>query len=420
MYPLKLLLREGAVMIKKALLLMMATVFGLFLAGCADQKQSLQVGSKSFTESMVLAEMIAQLSENAGITVERHIPYGGTNQTMEATKQGVIDIYPEYNGTALVFLGQAPTNDGDESTKIVQQLFNPLGIEMSGKFGFPSDYAIVTTNEWSEEHGVTSISDLADLDIPLNFAIDSDFVQRAADGLPPLLRRYGLTANSSTTFPLGTEGKDQIVSGLLDGSFNVAQLFFTDGQIAEYNLVVLEDDLQFFPVYEAVPLVRSDALQKFPELSVVLDKLTGLITVADMQQMNKAVDLEAQTPASVASAFLADKGLLPEGATSADVESLVVVGDPALSSRNSETARALRALRAGFPGKNLELLNSPDPIAALASGEARLAIVGTEAFFMSVIPGLWPEAVHWLSRGSAIRMDIFSRGLLVPTMICPV
>lgn len=367
-------------MSKKILSLMTAAAFGVLLAGCADQKQNLKVGSKPFTESMVLAEMISQLAENAGIPVERHIPFGTTDQVMEATKQGVIDIYPEYNGTGLIFLGQAPTSDGDESTRIVQQLFNPLGIEMTGKFGFSNDYAIVTTSEWAQEHGVDSISDLAGLDIPLTFAVDTDFTQRPADGLPHLLRRYGITGSSTLAFPLGTEGKDQIVSALLDGSANVAELFVTDGQIAEYNLVVLEDDLRFFPVYEAAPLVRSDALRSFPELSSVLGSLSGAINAEDMQQMNKTVDLDAQTPASVASAFLAGKGLLPEGAAAANVERLLVVGDPGLS-RSSETARALRAIRAGFPGRDLELLNSPDPMAALAGGEARVAIIGTEAFY---------------------------------------
>ncbi len=367
-------------MSKKILLLITAAAFGVLLAGCAEQKQKLRVGSKPFTESMVLAEMISQLAENAGIPVERHIPYGTTIQVMEATKQGVIDIYPEYNGTGLIYLGQAPTSDGDESTRIVRELFSPLGIKMAGRFGFSNDYAIVTTSEWAEEHGVDSISDLASLELPLAFAVDTDFTQRPADGLPHMLRHYGITGSSTLAFPLGTEGRDQIVSALLDGSANVAELFVTDGQIAEYNLVLLEDDQRFFPVYEAAPLVRSDALDTFPGLSTVLEQLSGAITAQDMQQMNKTVDLDAQTPASVASAFLADKGLLPEGTASTSVERLFVVGDPGLS-RSSETARALRAIRAGFPGRDIELLNSPDPMTALADGEAQVAIVGTEAFY---------------------------------------
>ena len=359
---------------------MSAVVLGAFLAGCAEEPHSLRVGSKPFSESMILAEMIAQLAENEGITVERHIPFGTTAQIMEATKQGVIDVYPEYNGTGLIFLGQAPTSDGEKSTEIVQRLFNPLGLEMSGKFGFSNDYAIVMTSERAEELGVDAIGDLADLGQPLTFAVDEDFTKRPADGLPQMLRRYGITGSSTLAFALGTEGKDQIVSALLDGSADVAELFVTDGQIAEYDLVVLEDDQKFFPVYEAAPLVRSEALGALPSLSGVLAKLSGAIAAADMQQMNKSVDLDAQTPASVASAFLAGKGLLPEGAAAAGVEKLLVAGDPSLG-RGSESARALRAIRAGFPGRDLEILNTPDPLAALASGEARVAITGTEAFY---------------------------------------
>ena len=359
---------------------MSAVVLGAFLAGCGEEPHSLRVGSKPFSESMILAEMIAQLAENEGIGVERHIPFGTTAQIMEATKQGVVDVYPEYNGTGLIFLGQAPTSDGEKSTEIVQRLFNPLGLEMSGKFGFSNDYAIVMTSERAEALGVDSIGGLADLGQSLTFAVDEDFTKRPADGLPQMLRRYGITGSSSLAFPLGTEGKDRIVSALLDGSADVAELFVTDGQIAEYDLVVLEDDQKFFPVYEAAPLVRSEALSKLPNLSGVLAKLSGAITAADMQQMNKSVDLDAQTPASVASAFLAGKGLLPEGAVSTGVETLLVAGDPSLG-RGSETARALRAIRAGFPGRDLDILNTPDPVAALASGEARVAIAGTEAFY---------------------------------------
>ena len=367
-------------MSNKTLACMSAVVLGAFLAGCAEAPQSLRVGSKPFSESMILAEMIAQLAENEGVVVERHIPFGTTDRIMEATKQGVIDVYPEYNGTGLIFLGQAPTSDGEKSTEIVQSLFNPLGLEMAGKFGFSNDYAIVMTSERAGELGAASIGDLAAMGRPLVFAVDEDFTKRPADGLPQLLRRYGITRSSTLAFPLGTEGKDQIVSALLDGSADVAELFVTDGQIAEYDLVVLEDDLRFFPVYEAAPLVRSDALKALPSLSGVLANLSGAITAADMQQMNKSVDLDAQTPASVAAAFLAGKGLLPEGAAATNVETLMVAGDPSLG-RGSESARALRAIRAGIPGRDLEILNTPDPLAALASGEARVAIAGTEAFY---------------------------------------
>ncbi len=357
-----------------------AVLVGIFLVGCADQKSPLRIGSKPFTESEILAEMVAQLAENSGIPVERKLGYGYTNEILEATKQGVIDIYPEYNGTALIFLGQAPTSDGEQSTAIVNKLFNPLGIQMSGKFGFSNDYAITVTSEWANEHALQTISDLVDLGEPLNFAVDSDFTNRPADGLPHLLRRYGMEANSTLAFDLENEGKDKIISALLDGSANVAELWDTDGQIAEYNLVVLEDDLKFFPVYDAAPLVRSAVLDTHPELAGVLNSLAGAITAGDMQRLNKSVELDAQSVVSVASAFLAGKGLLPEGAALANVETLNVVGDPSLAP-GSSTARALRAIRTGFPGSDIKLVNSPDPTVELAAAEARVAVMGTESFF---------------------------------------
>jgi len=359
---------------------LLCLLVAVFMTACGGEQEVLRVGSKPFTESMVLAEMIAQLAENEGIAVERSIPFGVTQQVMEATKQDVIDVYPEYNGTALIFLGQAPRTDGEESSAIVQKLFKPLGLEMGGKFGFSNDYAIVMTTERAQELGVTSIGDLAGLSQPVTFAVDDDFVKRPADGLQQMNRRYGISNSTVKTFPVGTEGKDQIVSALLDGSADVAELFATDGQIAEYGLVILEDNLNFFPIYEVAPLVRSEALAGISNFSSVLGKLTGVISAADMQAMNKAVDLDAQTPASVATAFLVAKGLLPEGTEDSTVEKITIAAPPGVE-RNSETARALRAIRAGFSGNDMELVNAADPLQVLADGGARVAMVGTESFF---------------------------------------
>ena len=367
-------------MLNKIKTLLALALAAVFIVNCGGDSQTLRVGSKPFSESMILAEMIAQLAENEGINVERNIPYGTTQQILEATKQDIIDVYPEYNGTGLIFLGQAPTSDGEASTATVQKLFKPLGLEMKGKFGFSNDYAIVMTSEHAQELGVKTIGDLAGLSDPITFAVDDDFVKRPADGLQQMNRRYGITNSNVITFPLGTEGKDQIVSALLDGSADVAELFRTDGQIAEYGLVVLEDNLNFFPVYEAAPLVRSGALAEIPQLAGVLDKLSSAISAADMQAMNKSVDLDAQTPASVATAFLVAKGLLPEGAAESEVEKLMIAADPSVG-RSSETARALRAIRAGFAGSDLEIINTADPLQALSDGKARVAMVGAESFY---------------------------------------
>jgi len=350
------------------------------LVGCGgDDRKSLRVGSKPFAESMILAEMIAQMAENAGIPVERSIPFGLTPKIMEAVKQNVLDVYPEYNGTSLTFLGQAPTSDGKASTAAVSALFKPLGLELTSKFGFSNDYAMVMTTERAAELGVRTVQDLTRLS-SVAYAVDEDFVQRPADGLQQMNRRYGITGAKTTTCPVGTEGKDKIVSALLDGSADVGELFMTDGQIAEYNLVVLEDNLGFFPVYEVAPLVRSDALASLSGLREVLEKLGGKITPAEMQAMNKAVDLDAQSAATVAATFLASKGLLPEGAKGSSAAKIAVVAAPGVT-RSIDTARALRAIRFGYAGSDLDLANDIAPLEVLAGGGARVAIVGAESFY---------------------------------------
>lgn len=358
----------------------MVTIILIVFMGCVNEQHTLRIGSKDFAESMILAEMMAQLAENEGLEVERNIPFGNTQKNIEAAKQNILDIYPEYNGTGLIFLGQAPLSDGDAATAKVQELFKPLGLEWKGRFGFSNDYAIVMTAERAEELGITSIGDLANVDSPPNFAVDENFAERAADGLRPMTRRYGIATGNVVEFPSTSEGKDNIVSVLLDGSADVADLFLTDGQIAEYDLVVLEDDLGFFPVYEAAPLVRTEALANIPNLGGILDKLSGAISAADMQAMNKSVDLDAQTPASAATAFLVSKGLLPKDADISKVKKLLVAADPGVG-RSSESAKALRAIRAGFSGSDLQIANSADPSQALYQGGTRVAMVGAESFY---------------------------------------
>ncbi len=358
-------------------------LMALSLVACQREDAQLRVGSKPFSESQVLAEMVAQLAENQGIPVQRQIPYGPTREVMEALRQDAIDVYPEYNGTALIFLGQAPTSDGAQSTETVNRLFLPQGLELTGGFGFANDYAMVMTAERAEELGVSKISDLANLGETVTYAVDEDFLQRPADGLQQMNRRYGITDSAVETFPLGSEGKDKIISALLDGSADVGELFMTDGQIAEYGLVVLEDDGKFFPVYDVAPLVRTEALKDFPALPAVLEKLAGAITAQDMQALNKAVDLDAQSPTTVATGFLVSKGLLPEDAGGGAVQKLLVATGPDVE-RGSEIAKALRAVRSGFAGSDVELSRSVAPFDSLTDGSARVALVGAETFYSLV------------------------------------
>ena len=127
-------------MISKFSKLITVAIISILLFGCADKKPNVTVGSKPFTESMILAEMISQLAENEGVNVIRNMSFGFTAKMMEAAKQGIIDVYPEYNGTSLTFLGQAPTSDSAQSTETANSLFESQGLQLSGSFGFSNDY----------------------------------------------------------------------------------------------------------------------------------------------------------------------------------------------------------------------------------------------------------------------------------------
>lgn len=349
-------------------------------AGCEERIDPVDIGSKNFTENMLLAEMMAQLIELEGIEVDRSIPLGSTFANFESLKQGVIDVYPEYNGTGLILLGQTPISDGDAATARVEELYGELGLDWLPRFGFSNDYVLAMSPDRAEELGVETISDLGDLP-EVSFVIDEEFAQRPIDGLGALVRRYGLRQGEGLAFPNTAEGKDQIVQALVEGEADVAELFRTDAHIAQYDLTVLEDDLGFFPVYEAAPLVRRDTLARFPRLGAALERLAGQISSEDMREMNAAVEFGGESIAGVAARFLAERGLMPEApATASPVSSLMVAAEAGWS-LSGPAGEALRAARSVFPERSVKILETPDPVAAVESGEARLGVAAAEAFF---------------------------------------
>ncbi len=360
-------------------LLLAAAAFGL--TACEEEPPVLRVAGKNFTENMLMAEMLAQLAEREGITVQRAIPYGRSAEVFEALKQGKIDIYPEYNGTGLVYLGQPAMADGKAALARVRALYGPLELTWGESLGFSNDYVLVMRPEEAQSLGVGKISDLAGLG-PLEIATDTDFLERPLDGLGALIRRYGLTEGKVQSYALGDGGKDKIVQALLDGEVKVAELFRTDSQIAAFDLAVLDDDLGFFPVYEPSPLVREDALARFPKLSGAMTLLQGKVTADAMRDLIAQVELEGRSVPAVALAFLADVGLVDETAEVAGggAETLTVALG-GLDSLSGPAGRAVRASKAVFPKRSIDVARAANPLDLVTSGEARLAVVGTESFY---------------------------------------
>ncbi len=358
---------------KKLFVYLVLLILGV---GCS-QTEPLHIGSKDFTEQFILAEIVAQLLENEKIPVKRSIPYGDTFSNLEAIKNGDLDLYMEYNGTGLIMLGRPPVNDGDKAFAEVKKLFKPLGLEWLDRLGFANNYVLVMRRDRALSLKISKISDLFKIKPNIRMAMEPEFGERPLDGLGALQRRYGLRRMIPVVID---NDKSVIYQALLDGKVEVAEGFSTEGRIEDFGLMVLEDDLEFFPVYEPSPLVRAEAFARYPQLSDVLQKLAGLIDTYSMRQMNREVELEGQDYQAVAQAFLINNNLMDKPVKFHKSEELIIAAD-LLNELGRSISKALRAVRKTFPGRRVRVIQMADPLQSIISGKARLGILSAESFF---------------------------------------
>jgi osmoprotectant transport system substrate-binding protein len=297
-------------MMKKKIMIMIAAilVMTLALSGCGGDKKSVVIGSKDFSESIILGEMFAQLIENnTDIEVVRKLNMGGTFVCFEAIKNGDIDIYPEYTGTGLTAqLKMDVITDSEEAYRVVAEEFNKqFDIKWLSPLGLNNTYTLAVTQEVAEEFGVETFSDLAAVSEDLIFGAEHEFFNRQ-DGFEGLVEAYGMEFK-------GEPKKMQVAlkyQAIGNGDMDVTDAFATDGQIIQYNLKILEDDKGFFPPYYVAPIVKNETLEQFPELEEVLDRLAGLIDDATMTELNYRVDVEGESVETVATDFLTSAGLV--------------------------------------------------------------------------------------------------------------
>lgn len=295
---------------KKKIMIMFAAllVMTLALSGCGGDKKSVVIGSKDFSENIILGEMFAQLIENnTDIEVVRKLNMGGTFVCFEAIKNGDIDIYPEYTGTGLTAqLKMDVITDSEEAYRVVAEEFNKqFNIKWLSPLGLNNTYTLAVTQEVAEEFGVETFSDLAAVSEELIFGAEHEFFNRQ-DGFEGLVDAYGMEF-------AGEPKKMQVAlkyQAIGNGDMDVTDAFATDGQIIQYNLKILEDDKGFFPPYYVAPIVKNETLEQFPELEGVLDMLAGMVDDATMTELNYRVDVEGESVETVATDFLTNAGLL--------------------------------------------------------------------------------------------------------------
>jgi glycine betaine/choline ABC-type transport system substrate-binding protein len=255
------------------------------------------VGSKNFTEQVLLGEIVAQAIEKAGIAVERKLNLGGTLLAHEALMQGGIDLYPEYTGTALTAVLKQPIErDRDAVLQHVREAYEPLGLVWLKPLGFDNTFAMVVR---SGAANAQTLSDAARRAQPWKMGVGYEFVQRP-DGLKGLMGTYGLRLDGDpVTMDLGL-----LYPALESGRIEMGAANATDGRLADTAFTVLQDDLRYFPPYECAVVVRQAALDGFPKLRQVLEELSGRISDVEMRRMNAAVDRDHRNVADVAREFL--------------------------------------------------------------------------------------------------------------------
>jgi osmoprotectant transport system permease protein len=312
-------------------------------AGPSVPQRAVVVASKPFGESYLLAEMFARLLEERGYRVERRPGLGATEIAFGALRTNAVDVYPEYTGTGLVaILNHEPLAEPREAFRTVAREFEQrYGTRWLPPLGFQNTYAIAIRRETAERYELRTLSDLARAAPGLTAGFTPDFIGRA-DGLEGLRQAYGLRFG-------GVRSLLQAVKyqALAAGNVDVIDGYSTDGFIARYDLVVLEDDRGFFPAYEAAALVSRRLVRDAPGALAALTELSGRIDEERMREWNRRVEVEGEAIASVAADALRAVGLATRGGGvgAASVEGAPVTDVPAATPQREGVGTYLWAQR---------------------------------------------------------------------------
>lgn len=289
--------------------LLLATCVLTISACSSSHSDRVVVGSKNFTESLILGEIMAQQIEaHTRLKVERRFYLAGTYICHQGMISGRIDVYPEYTGTALTaILKQKPEGAPRQVYEGVKREYeNRFGLTLGPAFGFNNTFAMEIRGEDARRLNLKTLSQAAVYSPQWRAGFGYEFMERP-DGYRGLAAVYGLHfAGQPRVMDLGL-----LARALRDHQIDIAAGNATDGLIPTLDLFVLEDDRHYFPPYEAVPVIRSEAMKEHPEAALALSQLGGKISDQEMRQLNYAVDGQRRDVKDVVREFMQQKGLLP-------------------------------------------------------------------------------------------------------------
>lgn len=302
----KRLLRRGFAMALCASLLIVPTVASA-ARKIGDREEKLVIGAQNFTESLVLGDIYSELIEaRTDIPVEKTYNLNGTMITVAALKSGDIHMFTDYTGVLAPNVLKLPMETDTEKVyeDVKSGLKEQYDFELSAPIGCSNTYVLGVSREVSQRYDLTKLSQLADLAPDLRLGCTTAFTQRE-DLLPKMEKEYGIRFKEV----IGLEGNIRY-QAITAGEVEVTDAYETDALVMKSDLVRLEDDVEFFPPYQAVNVFRSEILETYPELEEVLALLDNAITTDEMLEMNYQVDVEGRTTEEVAHDFLVSKGLI--------------------------------------------------------------------------------------------------------------
>jgi len=277
-----------------------ACLTALVCAACSHQP-AIVVGSKNFTEQVLLGEILAQqIERRMPVRVERKLNLGGILLTHEALVKGDIDLYPEYTGSALTtVLKQAAISDAAAALNAVRTRYrSQWNLDWLDPLGFDNTFAMIVKGEEARKNHIATLSDAARAHA-WHLGIGYEFAQRP-DGLDGLMKNYNLHAAAApVSMDLGL-----LYQALEHDRVDMIAASSTDGMIAKLDVAILQDDLHYFPAYQCAVVVREQTLAQFPQLRAALQELSGKFTDAAMRRLNAAVDVDHRSAVQVAAEFL--------------------------------------------------------------------------------------------------------------------
>lgn len=307
-----------------SILILLALVLGTLGTTVLAQDQPIRIGSKQFTEQIVLGQIMLLALEDAGYSVEDRTNLGSTAVNRDALVNGEIDIYAEYTGTGVTNHFQdvpwVEFPDGASRDRVVGyalvSAYDAAINDLVWLRPAPANntYAFAVTRQFSEENSIVTVEDFAEYvseggDVYM--ATGDEFAQRP-DGIPAFENLYGFDLTQDQLLIIAGATPAQTEQALNEGAdgVNVAMAYGTDGALMAYDFVVLEDTLGAQPIYAPTPVVRGDILRANPEVAGILNPIFGLLTTETLQMLNAQVEVDGENPTDVARTWLQDNGFI--------------------------------------------------------------------------------------------------------------